>query len=91
MHVRPSTLFLIGVGIIVAPAAPLVFARSPSVWVAVGCTFMLAGAGMSLQEHRGQRSARESSPQSYHYIVCGNCSARNFASRDACRCCDEPF
>lgn len=91
MHVRPSTLFLIGVIIIVVPAAPLVFARSPAVWIAVGGTFMLAGIGRSLQEAQGRRSARESSPESHHYIVCGNCSARNFASRDVCRYCDEPF
>lgn len=91
MHVRPSTLFLIGVAIIVVPVAPLVFARGPSVWVAMGGTFMLAGMGMSLQESRGKRSARESSPQSYHYIICPHCDARNFASRDVCRLCEERF
>ncbi|WP_231182606.1 hypothetical protein [Haladaptatus sp. DYF46] len=91
MHVRPSTLFLIGVVIIVVPAAPLVFARGPSVWLALGGAFMLAGIGRSLQESRGNRSACESSPDSYHYIICPNCDVRNFASRDVCRTCGERF
>ncbi|WP_227353906.1 hypothetical protein [Haladaptatus salinisoli] len=91
MHVRPSTLFLVGVVIIVAPVAPLVFARNPAAWFALGGAFVLAGIGMSLRRRRGGRSARESSPESQHFIVCPNCSARNFASRDVCRYCDEEF
>ncbi|WP_049969999.1 hypothetical protein [Haladaptatus cibarius] len=91
MRVRPSTLFLIGVGIIVVPVSPFVFFRSPTAWIALGGTFMLAGVGTALHRGRGKRSARQSSPQSHHYIVCPHCATRNFASRNVCRYCDEEF
>ncbi len=91
MDVRPSTLFLIGVGIVVVPVAPLVFVRSPAAWIALGGAFMLAGVGMALHRSRGQRSARESSPESQHFIICPYCDTRNFASRDVCRYCEKEF
>ncbi|WP_266078021.1 hypothetical protein [Haladaptatus caseinilyticus] len=91
MRVRPSTLFLIGVGIIVVPVAPVVFFRSPTAWLALGGAFILAGIGTALHRNRRPRSARESSPQSQHFIICPYCATRNFASRDVCRYCDEEF
>ncbi|WP_458205492.1 hypothetical protein [Haladaptatus sp. NG-SE-30] len=91
MHVQPSTLILIGVVIIVAPIAPLVFARNPAAWFTLGGAFVLAGLGMALHRRRGGRSARESSPESQHFIVCPHCDVRNYASRDECRYCGEEF
>ncbi|WP_458187535.1 hypothetical protein [Haladaptatus sp. NG-WS-4] len=91
MHVRPATLVLIGVIIIVAPIAPFVFAHNPAAWLTLGATFILAGIGMAFHQRRGGRSAQESSPESQHFIVCPHCSAHNFASRDDCRYCGEEF
>ena len=91
MRVRPSTLFLVGVVIIVAPLAPVVWAYRPVAWFALGGAFVLASLGAALADRRGKRSARNSSPHSDQFIVCPVCDVRNYASRDGCRYCGEEF
>ena len=91
MRVRPSTLLLVGVVIIVAPFAPVVWAHGPVAWIALGGAFILAGFGTAFANRRGRRSARHSTPESQHFIVCPQCDATNFASRDTCRYCEEEF
>ncbi len=89
MRVRPSTLLLVGVVILVAPLASLVFARSPLVWFVLGCGFVLAGIGTAL--HRRDTDDVALSRDTDQYIVCPHCDTRNYASRDACRVCEREF
>ncbi|WP_327052384.1 hypothetical protein [Halomicrococcus gelatinilyticus] len=91
MRLQPTTLVAIGVVVGVVPALRFAVARNPAAWVALGGTFVLAGVGTALRRRRETTAATNASADSVHYLVCPECAARNYASRDACRLCGEQF
>ena len=91
MRLQPSTLMVVGAVVGIAPAVRHAVSRTPSAWFAFGGALVLAGVGSALHRRRGTTAATNASPESVHYLVCPECDAHNYASRDACRLCEEQF